>query len=232
MKPLLLRKILTLSRTNLRKWGLTGIGGRHLRKLAIGLVCLAAALLAGCAAKDPSLARVEGAEPQRLSFGQPAAVKAAFAGKMQACWFSGTLPLLGGYQYDGKPGVIDVASVQAEVEQITISSGKGEGAHVFIVQFSPFNDNTLISTRTINMPPDLVARLKRDVETWIFGRDDCGGSYGHSATTAAVYTPPAAGDTAPQQTARLQSPSPDLADTAAAANMGSVNRATLSRGAN
>jgi hypothetical protein len=200
-----------------------------LRKLALGLVCLAATLVAGCAARDPSLARIEGTEPQRLSFGQPAAVKATFAEKMQACWFAGTLPLLGGYQYDGKPGVIEVANVQAEVEQITISSGNGEGAHLFVVQFTPFNDNTLISTRAVNMPSDLAVRLKRDVETWIFGRNDCGAPNGQSGVVPAVNTTASAG-TAPQQSARLQPPSPDIPDAAVTANTGSTSRATLSRG--
>lgn len=196
------------------------------------MLCVAAALAAGCASKDPSLARIEGTEPQRLSFGQPAAVKASFAEKMQACWFSGTLPLLGGYQYDAKPGVIEVANTQTQVEQITIYSGQGEGAHVFVVQFAPYNDNTLISTRNVSMPSDVAVRLKRDVETWIFGRNDCGGPSGHSATTAAVYTQPAS-TTSTQQTARLQqASSPDIADSAVTASIGSPSKATLSRGAN
>lgn len=200
-----------------------------MRKLAISLVCCVATLLAGCAAKDPTLARVEGTEPQRLSFGQPAAVKAAFAAKMQACWFSGTLPLLGGYQSDSKPGVIEVANVQAEVEQITVSSGKGDGAHAFVVQFTPFNDNTLISTRSTNMPFALASRLKRDVETWILERTDCGAPYAQPGVTAAVNTNAEAG-AQPQQAARLQQSSPDVPDAAVMASTGSSSRATLSRG--
>ena len=184
----------------------------------------------GCARKDPQLSRVEGSEPQRLSFGQPQAVKIAFAEKMQACWFSGTYPLLGGYHYDAKPGLIEVANIQAEVEQITISSGRGESAQAFVVQFSPFNDNTLISTRSASFPPELAARMKRDVETWIFGRGDCGSSPVPGANAPAQQN---AVQTEPQQASpRLQHASiPEAAESTSSVAV-SPSKATLSRGPN
>jgi hypothetical protein len=43
----------------------------------------------------------------------------------------------------------------------------------FEVQFHRYNENTLISTRNFSLPAELAARLKRDIETWIFGRNDC-----------------------------------------------------------
>jgi hypothetical protein len=141
-----------------------------LRKAVIGLLCFAALLLCGCAKKDPTVARVEGSEPQRLSFGPPAAVQKSFIDQMKLCWLSGPSALLAGYQYDTKPSVTETADGLAELQQVSISSGAG---HAFIIQFHAFNDNTLISTRNVSFPPDLASKMKRDVETWVFGRTEC-----------------------------------------------------------
>jgi hypothetical protein len=190
---------------------------------------VAALISAGCARSDPQLARVEGAEPQRLSFGKPQAVRAAFAEKMQACWFSGTYPLLGGYQSDAKPGIIEVANSAAEAEQITISTGRSGDEQVFVVQFSPFNDNTLISTRDSHFPPELAARMKRDVETWIFGRSECG-----APGTPGAYTPPLQNAVQTQQAAapRQQQASAPGADETTGATPAATSKAALSRAPN
>lgn len=144
-----------------------------MRKAVIGLLCLAALLLCGCAKKDPAVARVEGSEPRRLSFGAPATVQKSFTDQMKACWFNGPSALLSGYQYDTKPSVMETAEGLAELQQVSISSGQGRQAQIFIVQFHAFNENTLISTRNLSFPAELAARLKHDVETWIFGRGEC-----------------------------------------------------------
>ena len=143
-----------------------------MRKAVTGLLCLAALLVCGCAKKDPAVARVEGSEPQRLSFGAPAAVQKSFTDQMKACWFSGPSALLTGYQYDTKPAVADTREGLVELQQISIS-GQGQQAPLFVIQFHAFNENTLISTRNLSLPVELAARMKRDVETWIFGRDEC-----------------------------------------------------------
>jgi hypothetical protein len=139
--------------------------------------------LAGCSKKDPQLSQLGGSQPQRLSFGSPQMVKAAFIKKMEVCWFSGSYPVLGGYQIDTSPALIQVADGEAEVQQVAIYSGRGEDAQAFFVQFSPFNENTLISTRNKSFPPELAARLRRDVETWIFGRSNCDPGAGPDSLT-------------------------------------------------
>ncbi|WP_125461649.1 MULTISPECIES: hypothetical protein [Rhodomicrobium] len=144
-----------------------------MRKASIGTACLLVMLAAGCAKKDPVLSRIEGAEPQRLSFGTPEAVQKSFTEQMKVCWFSGASPLLSGYQYDTTPATLETGDGLTPLQQVTISSGQGPQAQIFIVQFYPFNDNTLISTRNQSFPVELAARLKRDVETWIFGRGEC-----------------------------------------------------------
>jgi hypothetical protein len=144
-----------------------------LRKAVIGLVCLAALIVCGCAKKDPTVARVEGSEPQRLSFGAPAVVQKAFTDQMKVCWFDGPSPLLAGYQYDTKPALADSSEGLIELQQVSIFSGQGQQAQIFLIQFHAFNDNTLISTRNLSFPVELAAKLKRDVETWIFGRSEC-----------------------------------------------------------
>jgi hypothetical protein len=144
-----------------------------LRKAVIGLLCLAVLLVCGCAKKDPTVARVEGSEPQRLSFGAPAAVQKSFIDQMTACWFNGPSALLNGYRYDTKPAFVETGGGLTELQQISIYSGQGQQAQIFLIQFHAFNENTLISTRNLSFPADLAAKLKRDVETWIFGRGEC-----------------------------------------------------------
>ena len=150
-----------------------GYRGTGLRKAVIGLLCFAALLECGCAKKDPAVARVEGSEPQRLAFGAPAAVQKSFADQMKACWFNGPSALLTGYQYDTRPSVLETGEGLVELQQISISSGQGQQAQVFVVQFHAFNENTLISTRNLSLPAELATRLKHDVETWIFGNGEC-----------------------------------------------------------
>jgi hypothetical protein len=178
-------KILTLFARRVAQLATVGTGGTILRTLTTAVLCLSMLAVTGCSKKDPQLAQLGGSEPQRLSFGSPQIVKTAFIRKMQACWFSGNYPLLGGYQINTSPGLVKVADGEgeAEVQQVAIFSGKGEDVQVFFVQFSPFNDNTLISTRSQSFPPELAARLRQDVETWIFGRSDCGSGGGPDSLT-------------------------------------------------
>jgi hypothetical protein len=133
---------------------------------------MAAALFtAGCAQKSPTIARIEGAEPQRLSFGNPQAVQKAFTDKMKLCWFNGPAAPLAGYRFEAAAAVLDSGDGQAPMEQIVIRDARGTA--VFVVQFNAFNENTLISTRSQGVPPQIAARMKLDVETWVLERDDC-----------------------------------------------------------
>lgn len=180
-----------------------------MRKALTGLVCLAALLMCGCASKDPGLARVEGTEPQRLSFGTPLDVQKSFTEQMKACWFNGPSALLAGYQYDTKPATAETGEGLVELQQVTISSSPGQQGQVFIIQFHAFNENTLISTRNQSFPPDLAAKLKRDVETWIFGQGECKEptlAQGYAGvprlspqTSSAIQQHASAGGWAPQQ---------------------------------
>lgn len=150
----------------------------------IGMACIVALTLSACARSDPTLSRVEGSEPQRLSFGPPSDVQKAFTEQMKTCWFDSDAALLRGYQYDTKPAVLETSVGLTELPQVTISSGAG-GPQAFVIQFYPFNENTLISTRNIALPVELAARLKRDVETWIFGQGDCQDPAGRIASPSA-----------------------------------------------
>lgn len=118
------------------------------------------------------MARIDGSEPQRLAFGEPRAVQAAFAEKMQLCWLSSPAGLLTGHRYDLTPVLIEGNDGPAALEQVTIFSNQ-TGGPAFVVQFHPFNDNTLISTRNLAFPPAVAAYMMRDVETWVFGQPDC-----------------------------------------------------------
>jgi hypothetical protein len=134
-----------------------------------------AGLSCGCAGRGASLAQLDGSEPQRLSFGDPMSVQSHFAEKVRACWFGGATPVLQGYRFDDA-SLINVAnspSQEAAAPHIRILSGEGQNP-AFEVEFHAYNDNTLISTRNHSLPQELAARLKKDVETWIFGDKGCG----------------------------------------------------------
>lgn len=138
-----------------------------------GLSVLLTIFLVACAKNDTTVARLEGAEPQRLSFGTPGSVQEAFTRQMQACWFDGSSALLVGYQYDTRPAILETGEGLTELPQVTIQSGPEPQAQRFLIQFYPFNNNTLISTRNLSFPANIAARLKKDVESWVFGKDGC-----------------------------------------------------------
>jgi hypothetical protein len=140
------------------------------RGLIFCAACVAALLSAGCAKQSPAIARVEGSEPQRISFGDPKTVHQAFTDKMKRCWFAASGGLLAGYRFDLTPAILDSGDGQGQMEQIIIRDGQSA---VFVIQFNAFNENTLISTRSQGFPPQIATQMKIDVETWILERDDC-----------------------------------------------------------
>lgn len=157
---------------------------RHIcyRTLLIGFAVLAA----GCSKKDSTISQLSGSEPQRISFGDPQTVEANFSQKMAACWFNGKQPLLQGYRYESErvqTGDYSGSRIRIVPENMPASSEVGGG---FEVEFHPYNDNTLISTRNLSLPLELASKLKRDIETWIFGRNECAD---HDASSAPEQAP-------------------------------------------
>ena len=49
----------------------------------------------------------------------------------------------------------------------------GGNAEVFEVQFHKYNDNTLIVTRNLSLSPDLLTKVKRDIQLWVLSSPDC-----------------------------------------------------------
>ena len=144
-------------------------GDVGVRGLILGFAVFAALAAAGCAKKESAAARIEGAEPQRLSFGDPVSVQRAFVHQMKQCWFAGPGSLLDGYPYDLTPSVIDDLGGAHQIEQVMIFDRQDTRKPAFVIQFHAFNDNTLIATRNLAFPQIVAAQLKRDVETWVIG---------------------------------------------------------------
>jgi hypothetical protein len=142
------------------------------RGLVVSVAVLALVCVAGCAKKESVVTRIEGSEPQRLSFGAPKDVEKAILDKMKLCWMSAPDGVLAGAKYEAGPAVLDTGSGPSEIELITVYA-PGRTDQNFNVEFHRFNDNTLISTRNRGFPPQLAAVLKRDVETWILERPGC-----------------------------------------------------------
>lgn len=143
-----------------------------MRGLVSGVAVLALVCVAGCAKKESVVTRIEGSEPQRLSFGAPKDVENAVLEKMKLCWMSGPSGVLTGAKYEAGPAILDTGSGPIEIELITVYA-PGRTDQSFNVEFHRFNDNTLISTRNRGFPPQLAAVLKRNVETWILERPGC-----------------------------------------------------------
>lgn len=133
-----------------------------------------AAGLGACSKKQPAIDNVTGSEPRRLSFGAPPEVQATFLEKIRACWFgNGELK---GYRYETMavdPGPSrDPLVPVIPYQNIKIYDEKTQ-REAFEVQFHPYNENTLISTRNFALPAELANKLKRDLETWILRSADC-----------------------------------------------------------
>jgi hypothetical protein len=169
--------------------GCASSSGECLRLILIGIVCLLVGLATGCSKKGDTVARLEGSEPQRLSFGRPEEVQQAFTAQMKSCWFDGPSAPLADYQYDTKSTLFETADGPSKLHQVTIRSGEDDDDRLFVVQFFPFNSNTLISTRNLSLPLDVAARLKRDIETWIFGRTNCGSQIAQTNALPATQPP-------------------------------------------
>lgn len=138
------------------------------------LICLALLPL-GCAKKDPEVESLVGSEPQRLSFGPPSQVLASFVEKMKHCWFAGANAPLRGYHYETgeRPGEGEQAAGAYQNVKIYDNGG---GAELFEVQFHKYNDNTLVLTRNVSLPPELLTKLKRDIQLWALNGPDCSSS--------------------------------------------------------
>jgi len=169
-----------------------------LHQAIAGTVCLIALMLGGCSTGETTISRLEGAEPQRLSFGKPAEVQRVFALQMQSCWFEGPQPRLAGYQFDTKPALTETPSGQVALPQIRINAEPDEQS--FVIQFFPFNNNTLISTRNLSMPAELASTLRQDIETWIFGEENCTATTGSPLLSSTARRAPQTSSAASGQT--------------------------------
>lgn len=140
--------------------------------LRVVISCLLALFLPACARKDPAVESLMGSEPQRLSFGTPPEVLHSFVEKMKLCWFSGANSALSGYHYEtGDRSAGEDGS--ADSFQNVMIYGAGANTESFEVQFHKYNDNTLIVTRNISLPPELLTRVKRDIQLWALTNSDC-----------------------------------------------------------
>ena len=113
-----------------------------------------------------------GSEPQRLSFGSPPEVLHSFVEKMKLCWFPGSNGALSGYRYEtGERDAGEGGS--SDGYQNVMIYGAGGGSEAFEVQFHKYNENTLIVTRNISLTPDVLTKVKRDIQLWAPVGTDC-----------------------------------------------------------
>jgi hypothetical protein len=141
------------------------------RALTCGIVLGLALLATGCAKKDRAIERLDGAEPQRISFGDPVSVQSNFSEKMRVCWSQSVLQ---GYRFEARSATEGEGPPGPVIRVYPENAPAGQASDAFQIEFHPYNDNTLISTRNLTMPLEVASRMKRDIETWIFGSKGCG----------------------------------------------------------
>ena len=91
---------------------------------------------------------------------------------MKLCWFNGSGGALSGYRFqtgERAPGEGDSADGYPNV---TIYD-QGSSAEAFEVQFHKYNENTLIVTRNVSLPQELLTKVKRDIQLWALSSRDC-----------------------------------------------------------
>jgi hypothetical protein len=132
-----------------------------------------AVALVACAKKDPVVESLIGSEPQRLSFGSPPEVMKSFVEKMKVCWFSGANAPLRGYHLETGERAAGESPDSPEGYQNIKIYNESSGAELFEVQFHKYNENTLVVTRNVSLPEDLLAKLKRDIQLWALSGPDC-----------------------------------------------------------
>ncbi len=136
------------------------------------ILCLLALFPQACARRDPAVESLIGSEPQRLSFGAPPEVLHSFVEKMRVCWFNGSGAALAGYRFETGEHAAGEGDSADGYQNVTIY-GTASPAEVFEVQFHKYNENTLIVTRNVSLPPDLLTRVKRDIQLWALSNRDC-----------------------------------------------------------
>lgn len=111
-----------------------------------------------------------GLEPQRLSFGSPENVQTLFADRIKSCWFTegGILPA--GFSYQLAENDDGNGSPHRLIRIYDETSGRAEA---FQVHFYPHNDNTMIATRNVGLPPSLALELEVSIETWLLDPGRC-----------------------------------------------------------
>jgi hypothetical protein len=136
----------------------------------ITLLLLLASFPQACARKDPAVESLIGSEPQRLSFGPPPEVLHSFVEKMKLCWFSGPRSALATYRYETGEHEDEQTGEAYPTVRILDTGGV---AIAFEIQFHKYNDNTLIVTRNFSMNPDVLTKVKRDIQLWALAGPDC-----------------------------------------------------------
>ncbi len=135
--------------------------------LRISLFLVLACFQPGCAQKDPAVESLIGSEPQRLSFGPPPEVLHSFVEKMKVCWFTGPASPLAGYRYEAGED-----SNGESYQNVKILDASGAGV-AFEIQFHKYNDNTLIVTRNFSLAPNILNKIKRDIQLWALAGPEC-----------------------------------------------------------
>jgi len=146
-------------------------GGARLN-FRVVTICFLALFPQACAKKDPAVESLIGSEPQRLSFGAPPEVLHSFVEKMKLCWFNGSKAPLAGFHYETGERSAGEGGSSDGYQNVMIYSA-GDGNEAFEVQFHKYNENTLIVTRNVSLPGDILNKVKRDIQLWALTTPDC-----------------------------------------------------------
>jgi len=91
---------------------------------------------------------------------------------MRICWFNRPGAPLSGYRYETGERQAGEGGSSDGYQNIMVYDAAGT-SQVFEVQFHKYNDNTLIVTRNLSLPPELLTKVKRDIQLWAPASTDC-----------------------------------------------------------
>ena len=120
--------------------------------------------------ESTSAVRAQASSRVSIAASKPVDAYVLLGGRIKSCWFNAVDPLLPDHVYRA-----DVSPNGSKV-QITVHQKQAlgrPGLATYAIDFKQEATYTVITTQNRNMPPDLAAKMRYDIERWKRGESNC-----------------------------------------------------------